>query len=111
MDVVRQQARRLHRGIHLQTTGTLIKADNLLLEAVGGQRLLVRMPYGALKMTMASETSTNGEKKRCLERSPSSGNAQEAGADMAAAAYSAPRHRKPGRCSSPGAREAGQEEQ
>ena len=66
----------------------------------------------APKMSMAPARSTDGEKKRCLERSPSSGSvrqaAQEAGATKAAVACSAPRHLKHARCPSPGAREAGQ---
>ncbi|CAL8336131.1 unnamed protein product [Boreogadus saida] len=57
--------------------------------------------------------ATDDEKKRCLERSPSSGSerqaVQEAGVDKAAAACSAPRHLKHARCPSTGAREAGQE--
>jgi hypothetical protein len=62
---------------------------------------------------MASAISTAGEKKRCLERIPSSGSSrqatQETGAAIAAAAWSAPRHQKHAKCPSPGAREAGQE--
>ncbi|CAL8395266.1 unnamed protein product [Boreogadus saida] len=57
--------------------------------------------------------STAGEKKRCLERIPSSGSSrqatQETGAAIAAAAWSVPRHTKHAKCPSPGAREAGQE--
>ncbi|CAL8401073.1 unnamed protein product [Boreogadus saida] len=57
--------------------------------------------------------STAGEKKRCLERTPSSGSSrqatQETGAAIAAAAWSEPRHTKHAKCPSPGAREAGQE--
>jgi hypothetical protein len=53
-------------------------------------------------------------KKRCPERSPSSGSArqalQEAGVDKAAVACSGPRHLKHARCLSPSAREVGQEE-
>ena len=63
--------------------------------------------------SMASAISTAGEKKRCLERIPSSGSSrqatQETGAAIAAAAWSAPRHQKHAKCPSPGAREAGQE--
>ena len=64
---------------------------------------------------MASASSTEGEKKMCLERISSSGSAwqaaQEAGLAEAAAACFAPRQRKHARCRSPGAREPGQEEQ
>ena len=69
----------------------------------------------ALKRSMASASSTEGEKKICLERISSSGSAwqaaQEAGLAEAAAACFAPRQRKHARCRSPGAREPGQEEQ
>ena len=67
----------------------------------------------ALNRSMASARSTAGEKKRCLERIPSSGSSrqatQETGAAIAAAAWSVLRHRKHAKCPSPGAREAGQE--
>ena len=63
--------------------------------------------------SMASASSTAGEKKRCLERIPSSGSSrqatQETGAAIAASAWSVPRHTEHAKCPSPGAREAGQE--
>ena len=61
-------------------------------------------------MSMASERSSDVEKKRCLERSTQQA-AQEAGVTKATAACSTPRHLKQARCPSPGAREAGQEAQ
>ncbi|CAL8349282.1 unnamed protein product [Boreogadus saida] len=101
--------------------------DNLLLEAVGGQRLFVRAPSGARTEKRCQwrlqardpprlpepSGSTAGEKKRCLERIPSSGSSrqatQETGAAIAAAVWSVPRHTKHAKCPSPGAREAGQD--
>ena len=60
-------------------------------------------------MSMASERTTDGEKKRLLERSPSTGSvrqaAQEARVTKATAACSAQRHLKHAWCPSPGARE------
>ena len=64
-------------------------------------------------MRLSSERTTDGEKKRRLERSPSSGSvrqaAQEAGVTKATAACSGPRHLKHAWCPPPGTREAGQE--
>ncbi|CAL8234214.1 unnamed protein product [Boreogadus saida] len=76
---------------------------------VSGVCTLLQVTFGVSQ----PQRSTDGQKKRCLERSPSSGSArqaaQEAVATKAAAACSAPRHLKHARCPSPGAREAGQE--
>ena len=57
--------------------------------------LVLEIRISALKRSMESESSTQGKKKMCLERSPSVGNAwqvlQEAGLAIAAAACSAAR--------------------
>ncbi|CAL8236107.1 unnamed protein product [Boreogadus saida] len=43
MDVVRQQACRLHRGIHLQTTGTLIKPGRGLRSPAADSRKIAKV--------------------------------------------------------------------
>ncbi|XP_059930119.1 trace amine-associated receptor 1-like [Gadus macrocephalus] len=48
----------------------------------------------ALKMSMASARSSDGEKKKCLERSPSSGSAQQAAQEAGATKPAAARHLK-----------------
>ena len=73
-------------------------AKTLFKEATSSTSMWSTSGTPALKMLMASERSTDDEKNRCLERSPSSGSmrqaAQEAGVTMATAACSAPRHLK-----------------
>ncbi|CAL8395456.1 unnamed protein product [Boreogadus saida] len=74
------------------------------------ERTRLLTSHKLLKESMASARSTAGEKKRCLERIPSSGSSRQATQETgAAAAWSALRDRKHAKCPSPGAREAGQE--